>query len=91
MERVYDMSFAEFQIRLFAWKRLQDREWEKVRTLAWHIESASFHRRKKMPSMHKFMPLDIDNGIENNTGISEAQKQRFLEATKEYYKQLNKK
>lgn len=85
------MSFAEFQIRLFAWRRCQDREWEKVRTLAWHIESASFHRRKKMPSMEKFMPLSIDKNNESLGGVSEAQKQRFLEASAEYYKQINSK
>lgn len=82
------MSFAEFQIRLFAWSRIQEREWEKVRTLAWHIESASFHRRKKMPTMQQFMPLGLDK---KQTGvISEAQKQRFLEVSAEYYKQINK-
>lgn len=82
------MSFAEFQIRLFAWSRMQEREWEKVRTLAWHIESASFHRRKKMPTMQQFMPLGLDK---KQTGvISEAQKQRFLEVSAEYYKQINK-
>lgn len=82
------MSFAEFQIRLFAWSRMQEREWEKVRTLAWHIESASFHRRKKMPTMQQFMPLGLDK---KQTGvISESQKQRFLEVSAEYYKQINK-
>jgi hypothetical protein len=40
--------------------------------------------------MHKFMPLDIDGNGENNTGISEAQKKRFLEATAEYIKNSKK-
>lgn len=80
------MSFAEFQIRLFAWKRCQEREWEKVRLLAWHIQSASINRKGKMPSIQKFMPLGIDKG--ENNGISEAQKQRFLEVSAEYYKQI---
>lgn len=88
MKRVYDMSFAEFQIRLFAWNRLQEREWEKVRILAWHIEAASFHRKKAMPSLEKFMPLGLDK--KQNPGvISEAQKKRFLEVSEEYFKQLN--
>lgn len=82
------MSFAEFQIRLFAWSRCQDREWEKVRKLAWHIESASFYRKKKMPSLEQFMPLAIDK--KNTGGLSESQKQRFLEVSAEYYKQVNK-
>jgi len=80
------MSFAEFQIRLFAWKRCQDREWEKIRVLAWHIEKASFHRKTKMPSLEKFMPLSIDK--KQTRGISEEHKQRFLEAVAEYQKQI---
>lgn len=80
------MSFAEFQIRLFAWSRMQEREWEKTRILAWHIESASFHRKKKMPSLEQFMPLGIDK--KEKSGLSEAQKKRFLEVSAEYFKQL---
>lgn len=82
------MSFAEFQIRLFAWSRMQDREWEKIRILAWHIEASSFHRKKRMPSLEKFMPLGSDKS-QHVSGISEAQKQRFLEVSAEYYKQIN--
>jgi len=78
------MSFAEFQIRLFAWKRKEDRDWDKIRTLAWHVESASIHRKKKMPTLQQFMPLGIDK--KQNSGLSEAHKERFLEATKEYLK-----
>lgn len=85
------MSFAEFQIRLFAWERTQEREWEKVRVLAWHIEASSFHRKKPMPSLNKFMPLGLDNKNTGNNIISDAQKQRFLEVSAEYYKQLKSK
>jgi hypothetical protein len=81
------MSFAEFQIRLFAWSRMQEREWEKVRTLAYNIASASFHRPKKMPSIQQFMPLGIDK--KETSGLSEAQIQRFRDVSAEYYKQLN--
>lgn len=84
------MSFAEFQIRLFAWSRMQEREWEKVRILAWHIEASSFHRKKAMPSLENFMPLSLD--IKHNSGgISESQKKRFLEVSEEYFKQLKSK
>lgn len=83
------MSFSEFQIRLFAWARCQDREWEKVRILAWHIESASMHRKKKMPSLEQFMPLSTDK--KETSGLSDYQKQRFLEATADYVKQINSK
>lgn len=83
------MSFAEFQIRLFAWSRMQDREWEKVRILAWHVEASSMNRKKKMPSLEQFMPLSTDR--KHIVGLSESQKQRFLDASAEYFKQLNSK
>lgn len=88
MKRVYDMPFAEFQIRLFAWKRIQDRDWEKVRILAWYSMVGSHMDPKKMPkSLTGFISLDSDK---KQNIISDAQKQRFLEVTAEYYKQLNK-
>jgi len=84
MKRVYDMSFAEFQIRLLAYKRVQTREWEKVRILAWHTMAASINAPKKMPSLEKFMQLDTDK----KTGsVSETQKKRFLEEYAKYIKQ----
>lgn len=80
------MSFAEFQIRLFAWKRTEERLWEKVRLLAWYSMTGSHQDPKKMPkTISQFLPLAIDK--QNKTSLSEMQKQRFLEATKEYLKQ----
>lgn len=82
------MSFAEFQIRLFAWRRCELREWEKIRILAWHVRASSLNSGR-MPSIEKFMPLDIDKS--SGSKITEAQRQRFLEVTAEYVKQLNNK
>lgn len=84
------MSFAEFQIRLFAWERTEARAWEKIRVLAWHTMAGSPNAPKRMPSLEKFMPLVTDNPA-GSSKISEAQKQRFLEASAEYYKQINAK
>ena len=76
------MSFAEFQIRLFAWKRTEERAWEKVRILAWYSMTGSHQDPKKMPkSISQFMSLELDN--KQNSAITEAHKQRFLEAMKE--------
>ena len=83
------MSFAEFQIRLFAWSRMQDREWEKVRILAWYSMVGSHMDPRKMPkSITQFMKLGIDK---KDNIISDAQRQRFLEVTQEYMKQVNSK
>ena len=82
---VYDMTFAEFQIRLFAWKRTQEREWEKTRFVAFHAMKGSHLDAKKMPkSLNQFMPLGLDK--KQFSAISEVHKQRFLEAMKEYVK-----
>ena len=86
MKRVYDMSFAEFQIRLFAYKRVQEREWEKVRFIGWCATTGSHMNPKKLPkSLNQFMPLGIDR--KQGMTITESQKQRFLEAMQDYLKQ----
>lgn len=77
------MTFAEFQIRLFAYKRMELRDWEKFRLVAYNALIAPYQDYKKLPkTMEKFMDLSGEN-----IGVSEEQKQRFIEATKEY---LNK-
>jgi len=84
---VYDMTFAEFQIRLFAYKRMQLRDWEKVRQIAWSSFIGSHQDPKKMPkTIDKFMSLDF--GETKKTGVSEAQKERFLSVYSEYIKQV---
>lgn len=76
------MTFAEFQIRLFAYKRMELREWEKVRQIAWSAFIAPHQDPKKLPkSIDKFMSLG-DNNIKKGVGIE--QKENFLKAYKEY-------
>ena len=79
------MTFAEFQIRLFAYKRMELREWEKVRQIAWSAFIAPHQDPKKLPkSIDKFMNL---RGNEIKKGVSEEQKENFLKAYKEYLNQ----
>jgi len=79
------MSFAEFQIRLFAWSRCQEREWEKVRIISWYAMTGSHMDPKKMPkTLTGFMKLGLDN--KNVSKITDAQKDRFLEAMGDYLK-----
>lgn len=78
------MSYAEFQIRLFAWRRVEERAWEKVRIMAWYSMVGSHQDPKKMPkSLSQFMSLDLDKkqGV-----ITEAHKQAYLNAMAEYVK-----
>lgn len=81
------MTFAEFQIRLFAYKRIQLREWEKVRQISWSAFIGSHQDPKKMPkTIDKFMSLN-DNKQKSN--VSEEQKERFKQAYSEYLKQVS--
>lgn len=81
------MSFAEFQIRLFAYKRMQLRDWEKVRQIAWSAFIGSHQDPKKMPkSIDKFMSLEGSN--KSKSKVTEAQKERFMGAMAEYLKQV---
>jgi len=76
------MTFAEFQIRLFAFQRMELRAWEKVRQIAWSAFIGSHQDPKKMPkSIDKFMSL---GGDKPKQGVSEEQKENFLKAYKEY-------
>lgn len=80
---VYDMTFAEFQIRLFAYKRMQLREWEKFRLVAYNALVAPYQDYKKLPkTMDKFM--DLSGGNKKQIGISQEQKERFLQAYQQY-------
>lgn len=79
------MSFAEFQIRLFAWKRTEERSWEKVRFSAWCALTGFHQDPKKMPkSLTQFLPLSLDK--KHGSKVSDAQKELFL---LEYQKYLN--
>lgn len=89
MKKVYDMSFAEFQIRLFAWKRVEERAWEKVRIIAWYSMTGSHQDPKKMPkSITQFMKLSFDD--KKNSKVTDEMKSRFLEVYKDYLTQASK-
>ena len=84
---VYDMTFAEFQIRLFAYKRMQLEDWRKYRLVAYNALIAPYQDHKKLPkTMDKFM--DLSGSKEQKRGVSEEQKQRFLEEYSKYLKHI---
>jgi hypothetical protein len=89
MKKVYDMSFAEFQIRLFAYKRVQEREWDRTRFVAWYAMKGSHLDPKKMPkSMTNFMRLSIDNKKHNK--VSDEMKSRFMAEMAKYVENTKK-
>jgi hypothetical protein len=76
------MSWAEFLIRLFAYKRQELKEWEKVRFISYSATKAPHLDPKKLPkTIEKFLPL---GGKKEVTKVDEGMKQRFLEATRKY-------
>lgn len=82
---VYDMTFAEFQIRLFAYKRMQLEDWKKFRLVAYNALVAPYQDYKKLPkTMDKFMDL---SGGRTKIGVSDTQKELFLQAYKTYLTQ----
>lgn len=80
------MTFAEFQIRLFAYKRMQLEDWKKFRLVAYNALVAPYQDYKKLPkTMDKFM--DLSGGKSQQRGVSDEQKERFLAAYKDYLNQ----
>jgi len=76
------MTYAEFQIRFFAYNSVQKKEWEKVRFMAYHALVAPYQDYKKLPkSLEKFLPL---GGSKASKGVTDEVKHRFLEEYKNY-------
>ena len=78
------MTWAEFRIRLDGFLRDQEREWFKVRELAWITYIAPYQDPKKMKkSKESFWPLG------KKKGVTDEMKQRILEAQKRYQEEKN--
>jgi hypothetical protein len=76
------MTWAEFQIRLFAYKRIEVVEFQKLRELMWTVYIAPHLNPKQMDKTKtSFMPLPTDKN--QSKGVSEQQRENFL---KEYQK-----
>jgi hypothetical protein len=85
LDDVYDMTYAEFQIRFFAYNSVQKKEWEKVRFMAYHALVAPYQDYKKLPkSLEKFLPLGSSKA---SKGVTEEVKERFLEEYRNYLTQ----
>ena len=75
------MTWAEFQIRAYAYKRMQEREDLRAREIAWNSLIAPNANPKKLPkTKDKFWQIGSKKVVVNN-GMSEAIKkaqQQFL-------------
>lgn len=53
------MTWAEFCIRLFAYQRLDKKEWYKVRLIAYQMYVSNWHDAKRKPKdIEKYLPLE---------------------------------
>lgn len=89
LEAVYDMTWAEFQIRLFAYKRQDLYDWQKLRELMWTSYIAPHQDPKKMVKRKEaFLPLEGDK--KQIQGVSEEHKQMFLREFQKYQEKTSK-
>ena len=83
LDYVYDMTWAEFQIRLFAFNRMEKNNWLKLREILWVTLISSHQDPKKLPKT-KDAFMSLDGGKKEVKGATEEQKQAFLKATEQY-------
>jgi len=81
LQAVYDMTWAEFRIRLYGYNRQQEKQWLKVREVAYASIVGPHLDPKKLPTKDKFMPIG-----KGKSTVTERMKDRMHQAIKEYHK-----
>ena len=86
LEAVYDMTWAEFQIRLFAYKRQDLYDWQKLRELMWTSYIAPHQDPKKMVKRKEsFLPLGSEKKI---VGVTDEAREIFLKEFRKYQEKI---
>jgi hypothetical protein len=83
------MTWAEFQIRLFAYKRKDLYEWRKLRELLW-ITYISPNQDPKKMAKRKEQLLPLDGDRKTNGSVSIEQREAFLREFKKYQDKISK-
>ena len=82
---VSDMTWAEFQIRSFGYKRIQEKEELLTREIAWNALVAPHSDPKKIPkTKDKFWQIG-----EKKSSVTDEMKARIKKAQNEYFNQVN--
>jgi len=82
------MTWAEFQIRLFAYKRQDLYKWQMLREMMWTSYIAPHQDPKKMVKRKElFLPLNCDKKV--NEGVSQEHKERFLKEFQKWQQAVN--
>jgi len=86
LDYVYNMTWAEFQIRAFAYKRMQEREDLRFREVAYHSHIGGSLMLKKIPAKDKFWQIG-ERKVSSNTSMYDTIKK----AQDDYFKELKEK
>ena len=82
LEYVYDMTWAEFQLRAFAYRRMQENKELLTREIAWNSLLAPHYNPKKLPkSKEKFWQIGRKEKVSD-----ERMKEAIKKAQEEYFK-----
>jgi hypothetical protein len=85
LDYVYKMTWAEFRIRLFSYKRQSLNDWYKVREVTYQIYVSNWQNPKKKPlSKSRFWNLEG-----NKNKMTEAMRKRIIEVKAEYNTKKN--
>jgi len=77
------MTWAEFQLRLFAFNRMQKREWEKIAEISTNIIIAGFiDGKEKKKRINQIRKAYLETTSSN--GMTEAMRKTILKAQEEY-------
>jgi len=82
-EEYCNMTWAEFQLRLFAFNRMQKRAWEKVVELSTNVLIAGFiDGKEKKKRINQIRKAYLETTSSN--GMTEAMRKTILKAQQEY-------
>jgi len=85
MQYVNEMTWAEFQIRAYGYKRMQEKEDLRAREIAWNSLIGNHVNPKKLPkTKDKFWSIGI-----KNHNVTDVMRNRIEEVKAAYFKKLN--
>jgi len=88
LDFVYDMTWAEFQIRLFSYKRQDLYKWQMLREMMWTTYIAPHQDPKKMVKQKEnFLPLREDKKIKQ--GVTQEHKDNFIKAFQKWQQETS--
>ena len=84
LDYVYDMTWAEFRIRMYGYNRMQDREDIRAREISWNALIAPSRDPKKLPkTKDKFWQIGT-----KEVSINEGMKEAIKQAQQEYFNKV---